>query len=392
MKKDNNKDIDLFDWEDWKDEDTYTRKRKAEKEDVSLKETISEADEISDSEEDLSSEEDDELDEEVYAEATNLLQRLTNPHIIFAIAVFLILLIVVIKLIRWNIGTESGYDPNNLSTEYDTEALDVIFKLTPDLLEGHVDDGKETILFLGNDPLSDDRDSDEAFTALVSESLSKKLDVPVTVYNASFEGSTISNADAYITDETLTDMFNLYWIARGMTTSDFSLQDNAITIIDEKREEYEETLSLLKELDYSTIDTLVIFYDALDYQKNRPVMDEQLDNNTATYTGAMSATLDLIQEKYPFIRIIIMSPSYNLYLDEDGKEHNGDTHDLGNGSMPTYLLKLIDIAQHHDVSIIDNYYGTINEDNYKKYLDDHIHYNEEGRKKLADRLTEVLAN
>ena len=44
------------------------------------------------------------------------------------------------------------------------------------------------------------------------------------------------------------------------------------------------------------------------------------------------------------------------------------------------------------VSFIDNYYGTINEDNYKEYMRDYFHLNEKGREKVADRIADVINN
>ncbi len=44
------------------------------------------------------------------------------------------------------------------------------------------------------------------------------------------------------------------------------------------------------------------------------------------------------------------------------------------------------------VSIVDNYYGTVNEDNYEKYLSDHMHLNDEGREVLAERISYIINN
>ena len=44
------------------------------------------------------------------------------------------------------------------------------------------------------------------------------------------------------------------------------------------------------------------------------------------------------------------------------------------------------------VSFVDNYYGTINEDNYQEYMKDHMRYNEAGREKLAERIADIINN
>ncbi len=40
-----------------------------------------------------------------------------------------------VKLIIWNIGKDSGYDPDNITSEFETEALDYIQPLDPELLK-----------------------------------------------------------------------------------------------------------------------------------------------------------------------------------------------------------------------------------------------------------------
>ena len=42
------------------------------------------------------------------------------------------------------------------------------------------------------------------------------------------------------------------------------------------------------------------------------------------------------------------------------------------------------------ITFIDNIYGTITEDNAKDYLIDNLHLNQEGRKKVVDRLVHAI--
>ena len=63
---------------------------------------------------------------------------------------------------------------------------------------------------------------------------------------------------------------------------------------------------------------------------------------------------------------------------------------MGHGALPHYLLKEVDVSISCGVSIIDNFYGTINEDNYRDYMEDYIHLNDAGRKLMADRLAELV--
>jgi len=115
-------------------------------------------------------------------------------------------------------------------------------------------------------------------------------------------------------------------------------------------------------------------------------------HDVTAFTGGLRTTLENIQSTWPYIRIFVMSPTYAQYMDEDGKLYNGTTMDIGNGTLNHYLVKEVDAAMDCGVSIIDNYFGTINEDNYREYMTDHMHYNEKGREKLADRIADIINN
>ena len=87
-----------------------------------------------------------------------------------------------------------------------------------------------------------------------------------------------------------------------------------------------------------------------------------------------------------------MSPTYAQHEDDDGTLHNGTITDLGNGTLNHYLVKESEAVLDCGVSFVDNYYGTINEANYKEYMTDHMRYNDAGREKIAERIADVINN
>ena len=87
-----------------------------------------------------------------------------------------------------------------------------------------------------------------------------------------------------------------------------------------------------------------------------------------------------------------MSPTYAQAIDENGNYLNGTITDMGNGTLNHYMIKESDVAMDCSVSFIDNYYGTINEDNYSEYMADYMRYNEKGREKLAERVADIINN
>lgn len=389
MKKDKNRpkrNLNLEDWEEWPDDDLDFE----EVTDMEGWEERSEEKVSADIEEDSADDMETEEADGEYSEYRDALDddKKFNWHYIFLIAIVLLMGLVIFKIYQWNKGTASDYDPNHIDTSFDSEVLDVVFPIMPAALAAQKDDGVQTILCLGNDTFADDRDSKDSLTSMIAEKAADK-DLNVSVINGSFAGTTISNEDQFITDETLSDMFNLYWVVTALCEQDFTYQRNALTKVGEDNN-YGEILDELEALDMSAVDTLVIFYDGSDYQLDRHVTDPSYEMNTSTYVGALSSSLKLFQETYPQARIIVLSPTYMQFVDENGDLQNGDTYNNGNGAMPNYLLNLIDVTQEYSVTVIDNYYGSISEDNYKKYLDDAIHLNKKGREMIADRLVAIL--
>lgn len=310
------------------------------------------------------------------------MERSDYIHLALLAVILLMFLSAAIRLIIWNIGEDSGYDPNADTSEFDTEPQDYIQPMDASLLEGHEDDGVTTIVTLGNAPFSDERGS----TGL-AEKIAQKCDA--TVYNCAFPDSYLSMKYEEYTDSYPQDALSLYLVTASFCGGDFTLMEHAAGLV-EDTEGTQAALDTLKNVDFSTVDMIVIMYDLSDYMDDRPVMDENNDINLITWNGALNASIDLIQQTYPHIRIVVLSPSYGQYTDENGNLVNADTEDLGNGTLPDYVLHEIDVAMANGVSILDNYYGSVTENQAAECLTDGYHLNEAGRERIAQRFAEKI--
>jgi len=312
----------------------------------------------------------------------NLKDTKINPHLIIWIIIGILFLIVAVRLYIWNRGTKSDYDPNNISDEYDTEALDTIYKVNTAKIEGFVDDGVTTVLIMGNDPISD-KTGDGSIASLVAKK------TQADVYSAGFSGTCLAARNSNYSEDCAIDAFSLFYLTKAMCDNDYSLQDSLIDS-GAVSSDYAASLDVLKNTDYSKVDVLVFFYDANDYLQRRNLYDDNNDTNTGTYTGALRASAKQIAEKYPHIRIILMSPYFASVVDESGNYLSGDTTNLGCGVIPNYLQFSIDVGNECLFTVIDNYYGTIIEDTASEYLVDNIHLNDKGREAIAERLAETI--
>ena len=307
-----------------------------------------------------------------------------NLHIVLIAAILLIAIVSVYRLYKWNQGVPLDTDTEDVDTsQFDIEALDMILHMDSSLFEGREDDGVTTILCLGNNPFTDDRSS----TGLSSLIAAKTDSV---IYDCAFPNSSAACKYPVYNPEYTRDHFNLYYVAECFRNDEFT----AIASIanDEPDPIYAQTVEVMKTVDMDKVDIIIIMYDSTDYNQGTPSDNPDNPYDVTAFTGGLRTTINNIKNTWPYIRIFVMSPTYAQYMDEDGELHNGTTTDLGNGTLNHYLVKESDAAMDCGVSFIDNYFGTINEDNYKEYMTDHMHYNDAGREKLADRIADIINN
>lgn len=307
-----------------------------------------------------------------------------NLHLVLIASILLIAGIAAFRLYKWNQGTPLDTDTSDIDTsQFDIEALDMIIPMDSSLLAGREDDGVTTILCLGNNPFTDDRSENGLAAQIASKTDS-------VVYDCAFPDSSAACKYPVYNPEYTRDHFNLYYVTECFRNNEFT----AIASIagDEPDPIYQETVDVMKTVDMDKVDIIIIMYDSTDYNVGTPSDNPGNPNDVTAFTGGLRTTINNIKATWPYIRIFVMSPTYAQYMDEEGELHNGTTTDLGNGTLNHYLVKQSDAAMDCGVSFIDNYFGTINEDNYKKYMTDHMHYNDAGREKLADRIAEIINN
>ena len=297
-----------------------------------------------------------------------------NFHYIFFIVVIALFLFAIIKFLLWSKGEDSGYDPNEISTEFDVETMDHIQPMDTSRFEGIEDDGITTILCLGNSPFADNKGENG-----LAQTIAKKMNG--VAYDGSFANTFQTMYNKTYQESYKPDGLSLYSIASAIASGDFSLVERVAATVGESEAE---TAAMLKNLDYTTVDMLIIMYDLSDYLGNRPLYNQTDKNDVITWTGALNASLELIEEAYPHIRTIVLSmPACGATV--DGYYIDGDKLDLGNGTIPDYLNYEMNVVLANGVSYIDNYYGVITVENKDEYLVDEYHLNEKGIEAIADR-------
>ena len=295
-------------------------------------------------------------------------------HIIFFVIVIVLFLFAIVKFILWNKGEDSGYDPNELTTEFDVETMDHIQPMDTSRFNGIEDDGITTILCLGNSPFADNKGENG-----LAQTIANKMGG--IAYDGSFANTFQTMYHKTYQETYKPDGLSLYSITSAIASGDFSLVERVAATVGETEVE---TANMLKNLDYTKVDMLVIMYDLSDYLGNRPLYNQTDPNDVITWTGSLNASLELIERAYPHIRTVILSmPACGATV--DGYYIDGDKLDLGNGTIPDYLNYEMNVVLANGVSYIDNYYGVITVENKDEYLVNEYHLNPKGIEAIANR-------
>lgn len=311
--------------------------------------------------------------------------RISHIHIGIIVLAFLIGIVGAVRLAIWNKGKASDYDPDQITTEFDTEPED--FRVPPDPQAGgsKTDDGVTTILLLGNGVLAETREEEDGIGRRLESLTGGK------VYDASLNHTYLSVKNAVYEESYQTDVFSLYWITQCITLGDFTLlEDNARSWDGDSG--VGDMVEMLKNLDMDTVDVITIMYDYSDYKDGRLLAGPYDETMAATCCGCLLQSVRLLQQTYPHIQIIVSSPYFACVEDEDGQLQPGSIYNNGQGTLADYMIAYKNIAVISRVSFIDNYFGTITEDNYESCLeDDKQSLNTKGRNAIAERIASFIS-
>ena len=336
--------------------------------------------------EDFSEEYEEDYPEEDETPAPAGIRRFLNVHVFFVLVLIIVIGLVAYRFTHWGQRVSQSEIFKDGQGSYD-DSWDSILPLTDENGQMVITDASNIVLF-GNAPFADDRDSSDSLANLIAK------ETGANVYNCSISGSYLAAQELNF-DPTVAamDAYCLYWLvnlATGAPIDNYYVQA-AEQLGDKTPADAEEVINTLKTLDFNTIDTVAIMYDATDYLLGNPMYNDDNPTDPTQFTGNLEASLDVLQSLYPQIRIIVMSPTYAYAVDENGDYVSSDMYIYNNRDvLSTYVIKECYSANLHSVSFMDNLYGSITEDNAKEYLTDNLHLNVKGRKLIAKRFEYFL--
>ncbi len=315
------------------------------------------------------------------------IKRFINVHTILLLVFIITVFCVVYRFLNW--GQKINLD--EIFSENHESASDTLDLILPALdAEGQAISDKDdttTIVCFGNAPFADDRDSEDNLARMIARKTG------ATVYNCSISGSYLA-ADNFTLDVKTSpiDVYNFYWLTQVAAKSDVPKRwKRAAKLLGEDAApEAEEVYKTLSELDFNDVDVVAIMYDASDYLVGNGMYNNDNPTDILQFTGNLEAGIEVLQSNYPWIRFIVMSPTYAFAVDEDGNYVSSDMYTYGWDVLSTYVIKQHGSCFDRSVTFIDNLYGTITEDNAEDYLIDNLHLNTAGRELVADRFVDAL--
>jgi hypothetical protein len=133
-------------------------------------------------------------------------------------------------------------------------------------------------------------------------------------------------------------------------------------------------------------------YNAHDFFRGTMLDTEDYDGGITTYVGALRAAVQNLRDAAPYARIILCTPHYSQFFDEDGT-YLGDGNILSNtyGTLFDYKGKLEYVAKEQRTLFVNAYQDLgIDGHSAAKFLDNGVYLSDKGRVLYADYLSKMI--
>ncbi|NLL77694.1 MAG: SGNH/GDSL hydrolase family protein [Clostridiales bacterium] len=146
--------------------------------------------------------------------------------------------------------------------------------------------------------------------------------------------------------------------------------------------------------DFDKTDYFVIEYGMNDFLSAIPINNDSNTNQEYTYVGALRNAINRLRGSFPEAEIVLCSPNYAQFWGKDGAYlGDGNMVDNGGGTLAAYYRVCGNVSADENTLFLNAYEG-IGLDTYTadEYLEDGIHLSEKGRRKYAEKLSEIILN
>lgn len=319
----------------------------------------------------------DSLDENKEAKPKKL--KAKPPIVILSIA-GAILLVVGLVFLLLKLWEGSGEFHIDTSIDTETETDDRV-TLLPTEVKRTNDDGVSTVVIFGNDTFGDTTQGPSVVKLL-------QENTTATIYDITLPGSTMTakKKQAPSVSGYQKDYYCLYWIWESFMNGDLSPQIEAIDNTDGiDKAMYKEKLETLKDLDFNTVDYIIVAYDGHDYLNGHKAIIEGDEYSTTCMNGVIYGMYEKAFARYPEMQMAFVAPCFCYARDINGERVNGDLHQIDGETLTDGIQLIKNATQVYGISYVDDYFGVdINAETAEKYLTkDDVVPNQEGKKLIA---------
>ena len=277
----------------------------------------------------------------------------------------------------------SSYNPQADATIYKAKKI-YYENVLDDVIKSNILVNK-TIVNFGDSIFGMFRDTETQISTsgYISYELGAKL------YNCGFSGMRMASRGDHTEDRVAYNAFAMYAIADAICSKDYSLQDSKINF-DSATKECTETFNTLKQIDFNKVDLITIAYGTNDYTGGSFKTYTDTSDPLLSVTGALQYSIRKIQETYPHIKILVLTPIWRYFGEIDGEDYkDSDTYDPNNtGTLLDFSNAIIEECHNLRIPVLDSYRNlSISKHNCNYYMYDKTHLNDKGRKLYAELIS-----
>ena len=172
--------------------------------------------------------------------------------------------------------------------------------------------------------------------------------------------------------------FSMWALADAVASGNYTSQDAQAS---NGSDYFPEQLALLKTIDFSGVDMIVIHYGTNDFAGNVTIDNASDDDDTATLCGALRYSLRKLMNAFPKIRIFVSVPIYRKW-----GSTGAETYTNSSGKkLRDFCEALAGVASEFNLPVIDGYKALgINTINDAAFSTDGTHLNDHGRRAFGE--------
>lgn len=172
--------------------------------------------------------------------------------------------------------------------------------------------------------------------------------------------------------------FSMWALADAVSTGNYSTQEAQAP---SGADYFSSQLDVLKSIDFTTVNAIVIHYGTNDFAASVPLDDSANLLSTDTVCGALRYSIKKLLAAFPKIKIFLSLPLYRTWSGVGAETYKNTLEK----TLPEYDSAMKTVAEEHNLPTIDGYKRLgINTINAGAYLSDGTHLNDFGRRQFGE--------